>query len=263
MSTLVFFHAHPDDECISTGGTIVRASSEGHRVVLVMATGGEFGEKPDDLGPDETLAARRKIEASLSAATLGVHATYWLGYVDSGMTGWEQNSAESAFWSADVDVAGARLAHILQQEKADVLVAYDWHGNYGHPDHIQVHRVGHAAARLAGTPKLFEATVNRDEMRALMKSMEAMTGEGPPFDVDGPADDGNPFGEPADKLTHKVDVGHFIAQKRASMSCHKSQISDSSFFLTMPEEAFAASFGTEWFIEVGTPGGTYASWLLD
>ena len=262
MSTLVFLHAHPDDECISTGGTMVRAKDEGHRVVLVVATGGEYGEAPDDLGPNESLADRRKLEVSTSAATLGVDAIYWLGYLDSGMTGWKQNSAAGAFWSADVDIAGERMAHILREEDADVLVVYDWHGNYGHPDHIQVHRVGHAASKLAGTPRLFEATVNRDSIRAFMKMAAEMGGE-VPFDPDEPADDGNPFGEPEAMLTHKVDVTAYVVQKKASMACHASQISDTSFFLTMPDEAFQAAFGTEWFIEVGKPAGINATWLLD
>ena len=89
MGTLVAFHAHPDDEALTTGGTSPRASAEGHRVVLVVATNGEFGESPDDLAPGETLVDRRRAETDRSAATLGVHRVVWLGYRDSGMTGWE------------------------------------------------------------------------------------------------------------------------------------------------------------------------------
>ena len=262
MGTLVVFHAHPDDESISTGGTIARAVSEGHRVVLVVATNGDFGETPDDLGPGETLVHRRQQEAVRSAAVLGVHRLEWLGYKDSGMTGWEQNADPESFLRADLDEAAERLAAILRDESADVVTTYDWHGNYGHPDHIQVHRVGHAASKLAGTPKVFEATVNRDSLRAFMKLAAEMGGE-VPFDPDEPADDGNPFGEPEAVLTHKVDVTAYVAQKKASMACHASQISDSSFFLAMPDEAFQVAFGTEWFIEVGKPAGINATWLLE
>ena len=92
MSTLVSFHAHPDDEAIATGGSLARASAEGHRVVLVIATHGEWGEVPDDLAPGETLVHRREAETAESARILGVHRVAWLGYEDSGMTGWEQNS---------------------------------------------------------------------------------------------------------------------------------------------------------------------------
>jgi len=174
MATLVCFHAHPDDECISTGGSIARAAAEGHRVVLVVATDGAFGESPDDLGDGETLIDRRRDELDRSAAILGVQRIAWLGYKDSGMTGWEQNADPDSFWQADVDDAAERLAAILREEQADVVTTYDWHGNYGHPDHIKVHRVGNRAAELAGTPNVFEATMNRDHIVRMMKMAAEM-----------------------------------------------------------------------------------------
>lgn len=97
MGTLVCFHAHPDDEVISTGGTIARASSEGHRVVLVVATNGDHGEMPDDLAHGESLIDRRRRETEASAAVLGIDRVVWLGYSDSGMTGWEQNHDPTSF----------------------------------------------------------------------------------------------------------------------------------------------------------------------
>src|SRR5262245_62819296 len=109
-SSIVFFHAHPDDEVILTGGSMAKASEEGHRVVLVVATNGEHGEVPDDLAEGETLADRRRSETERSAAALGVDRLVWLGYADSGMTGWEANLNEESFWKADVDEAAARLA---------------------------------------------------------------------------------------------------------------------------------------------------------
>ncbi|NDD98100.1 MAG: GlcNAc-PI de-N-acetylase, partial [Actinobacteria bacterium] len=150
MSTLLCFHAHPDDESIATGGTIARAVSEGHRVVLVIATDGRHGEVPSDLASGETLADRRRRETEQSVEALGAHALHWLGYHDSGMTGWPQNDEPGAFMRADLDEAAQRLARILTDEKVDVMTCYDWHGGYGHPDHIQVHRVGHRAAELHG-----------------------------------------------------------------------------------------------------------------
>ncbi|MFM8870373.1 MAG: PIG-L deacetylase family protein, partial [Actinomycetota bacterium] len=164
MGTLVCLHAHPDDECISTGGTIARAAAEGHRVVLVVATNGDHGEVPPDLAPGESLVERRRKETLASAETLGIHRVEWLGYEDSGMTGWAQNSNSGAFMNADVDDAAKRLASILSEEHADVLTCYDWHGGYGHPDHVMVHKVGHRAAQLVGSVKLYEATMNRDRM---------------------------------------------------------------------------------------------------
>ena len=269
MGTLVCFHAHPDDESISTGGSIARASAEGHRVVLVVATNGDHGEVPDDLTPGETLVDRRKAETARSAEVLGVHRLVWLGYADSGMTGWPQNEHPDAFWQAPVDDAAERLAAVLREEAADVLTVYDWHGNYGHPDHIQVHRVGHRAAELAGTPRVFEATMNRDHivrMMAMAREMGLGDGAAGPeddFDPAGPADDGNPFGMSEDELTHAVEVAEWLHLKRASMRCHGSQISDSSFFLEMPDEAFAGSFGIEWFIERGAEPGVRNGWLFE
>ena len=149
MATVVFLHAHPDDEASQTSGTMARLVSEGHRVVTVYGTGGEHGEVPDDLAEGETLADRRRIEAEASAAVLGVSRVAWLGYTDSGMTGWEQNAWDGAFAAAPVDEAAGRLAAVLDEEGADVVVGYDWHGGYGHPDHVKVHGVVHAAGALA------------------------------------------------------------------------------------------------------------------
>ena len=260
MGTLVCFHAHPDDESIATGGTIARAVAEGHRVVLVMATGGEYGETPADLAAGETLRDRRRAETERSAAVLGVHRVAWLGYHDSGMTGWEQNSLPDSFIGADVEEAATRLAEILRTEHADVLTAYDWHGNYGHPDHIQVHRVGMRAAEMAGV-RVVQATMNRDAMRVMaQQAKEAGADE---FDPDGPADDGNPMGTPAADITYAVDVTPWVLQKRESIRCHASQITDSGFFSQMPDDVFAFAFGTEYFIDPAQGGPVRPGWLFE
>ena len=266
MGTLVCFHAHPDDEAISTGGSIARAVAEGHRVVLVLATNGDFGETPDDLAEGETLVDRRMSETARSAAVLGVSRVEWLGYKDSGMTGWEQNNDPVSFVRAPLNEAAERLAQILRGEAADVLTVYDWHGNYGHPDHVKVHNVGHRAAELAQTPHVFEATMNRDHIARMMAMAREMGAQGGPtddFDPLGPADDGNPFGMSEDELTHAVDVTAYIQQKRESLRCHRSQITDSGFFSQMPDEMFIGSFGTEWFIKRGSPAGLRPGWLFE
>jgi LmbE family N-acetylglucosaminyl deacetylase len=269
MGTLVCFHAHPDDESISTGGSMARASAEGHRVVLVVATNGEHGERPEDLAPGESLVDRRRTETAASAETLGVQRIVWLGYEDSGMTGWEQNQNPRSFLQADTDEAAARLADVLVDEAADVVTVYDWHGNYGHPDHIKVHDVGHRAAELARTPKVYEATINRDQViRFVELARERGDVLSPPagaeeLDPTGPADDGNPLGMPEAELTLAVDVTPFIGQKRASIACHRSQVTDTSFFLQMPEDIFTVGFGTEWFIEKGVePEGPQPGWFF-
>jgi LmbE family N-acetylglucosaminyl deacetylase len=260
MGTLVCFHAHPDDESIGTGGTMAKAAAAGHRVVLVVATGGECGEVPDDLAPGETLLARRRAETMRSAEVLGVARVEWLGYLDSGMTGWAQNGDPASFLQADLEEAAQRLAAVLREERADVVTLYDWHGNYGHPDHIRVHEVGLRAAELAGTPNVYESTFNRDYM---LRQMRAARDAGhviqiPDGDTEDPAswtDDGRPFGMAETEITTQIDVGDFVEKKRSSLACHASQTTDSSFFLEMPEEAFRGTFGSEWFIHQGVPPG--------
>lgn len=253
MATLVCFHAHPDDECIATGGTMAKASAAGHRVVLVVATKGDHGEVADGfLAPDEPLAERRVAETMAAADVLGVHRVEFLGYVDSGMMGTPENDEPGSFWTADVEDAAAKLAAILTEEQADVFTCYDEIGGYGHPDHIQVHRVGLRAAQLAGTPKVFQATINRDHILRLMKDMPRPEGVDLPDIADDPG-----FGMPESAITAVVDVSEFLPQKRAAMRAHASQIGEQHFMLAMPDDAFALTFGDEWYIREGQgPGVT-------
>lgn len=256
MTTIVSFHAHPDDESIGTGGTLARAASQGDRVVLVFATRGEVGEVPDGfLADGETLEDRRVAECHASAEVLGAGRVEFLGYRDSGMDGEPTNDDPRCFWQADVDEAAQRLAVILREENADVLTIYDAHGGYGHPDHVQVHRVGARAATLASTPHLLEMTMNRDHLRALIDAARAMAEDAgedtSEFDEGPDVGEDATFGLPASAITTVIDVSAFVDIKRASMRAHASQIAEDSMFLAMPDEAFAAAFGTEWFIRHG------------
>src|SRR5437660_1172798 len=175
MATLVSFHAHPDDEAIPTAGTLAKAAKDGHRVVLVFGTKGEHGEVEEGfLDEGEALAERRVQETHRSAEILGASRVEFLGYVDSGMMGTPENEAPNSFWQADIEEAAGRLAAILTDEDADVLTIYDNHGVHGHPDHIQVHRVGVRAAELAATPRVYESTANRDAVQNGMREAEAM-----------------------------------------------------------------------------------------
>jgi LmbE family N-acetylglucosaminyl deacetylase len=250
MATLVTFHAHPDDESIGVGGVMRKAADEGHRVVLVVATRGENGEVPDGFLTDgEQLWQRRVVETQAAADILGVQRVEFLGYTDSGMMGTPTNDAPGSFWTASVDEAADKLAAILREENADVLTVYDDNGGYGHPDHIQVHRVGVRAAELAGTPRVYQNTMNRDQM---LRGRALMTDSGADIpDVEGQEN----FGKPEEIITAAVDVTKYLDTKRAAMRAHASQISDSSFFLAMPGEAFTYAFGTEWFIRDGQGPG--------
>jgi LmbE family N-acetylglucosaminyl deacetylase len=245
--TLVCFHAHPDDEAIATGGTMLRAKQRGHRVVLVLATRGEVGEVADGfLSPGEALGERRTAETLSAAEVLGVDRVEFLGYRDSGMAGTDTTDEPGTFWTADLDEAAERLAALLREVRADVLTVYDANGAYGHPDHIQVHRVGVRAAELAGTPSVYESTMNRDHIIEIMKA-------NPDLSLDDTAVDeiDESFGVSADRITTVVDVRDLVEPKRRAMAAHASQIDDQSFFLTMPEEPFVASFGWEWYIRHG------------
>ncbi|HEV7885978.1 MAG TPA: PIG-L family deacetylase [Acidimicrobiales bacterium] len=264
MATAVFFHAHPDDEAIATGGTMAKAAAAGHRVVLVFATKGEHGEVEDGfLDPGEELWQRRMQEAEASGKVLGAQRVEFLGYTDSGMVDTPENNAPESFWQADVDEAAQKLARILEEEQADVLTIYDPNGNYGHPDHIQVHRVGARAGELAKTPKVYEATIDRDYIRALIAQAAEMGLS--------PAGDGSPppdpeefnMGMPGELITTRVDVRDHLGEKRQAMRAHASQISETSFFLAMPEPAFEAAWGIEFYILRGVPKETEETDLFE
>jgi LmbE family N-acetylglucosaminyl deacetylase len=258
--TLVAFHAHPDDEVITTGGVMAKAAEAGSRVVLVLATGGELGEvAPGVLDEGEELAARRALEVARAGELLGVARIEFLGYGDSGMDGEPTNTAPGAFAAAPVEQAAEKLAAILREEDAEVLTTYDEHGNYGHPDHIQVHRVGARAGELAGTPRVYEATLNRDRVIELMLARRDELSE---MD-DAPNPDDFTMGMPASAITTTVDVREYVDKKRAAMQAHASQIPDDSFFLQLPPDAFREVFGVEWFIRRGAEPGTDESWLFE
>ena len=253
MATLVSFQAHPDDETTNSAGTLAKAAEAGHRTVLVFATNGELGEVAEGLLDEgEELWERRIQEARRSSEILGVQRVEFLGYHDSGMMGTPENDLPHSFWQADVEEAAEALAKILREEDADIVTIYDSDGNYGHPDHIQVHRVGLRAAELAGTPRVFEVTMNRDHFKRSML-LAAAQGDLPGEDAPDP-EFFDTLGRPEEVITTTIDVRQYATTKRAAMRAHASQIADTSFFLSMSDEAFEQGFGYEWFIRHGVPG---------
>jgi LmbE family N-acetylglucosaminyl deacetylase len=265
MGTLVSFHAHPDDEAIAAGGSLARAAAEGHRTVVVFATKGEQGEVPEGfLDAGEPLWRRRERECHGAAKILGVHRVEFLGYTDSGMAGTPENDAPESFWRANVEEAAGRLVRILDNERADVLTIYDENGGYGHPDHIQVHRVGVLAARRVGTGKVYESVVDRDRVKAWFAMAQTPEGRALLGDVEIPSTEGvESMGVPGATITTRIDVSAYLDQKRRAMAAHASQISETSFFLALPEALSREVWGTESYVLRGAPSGTTEDWLFD
>jgi LmbE family N-acetylglucosaminyl deacetylase len=260
-STIVSFHAHPDDEAILVGGTLTMAADAGHRVVLVFATRGDLGEVADGvLAPDEALAERREQEARAAAEVIGAARVVFLPYHDSGMAGEASNDAPKSFASADVEEAAAHLAEVLREEHADVLTIYDERGGYGHPDHVQVHVVGRRAAALADTRRVYAATTSKEHFVGLRDRL----GDDLPGDMEEPPDpDELDLGVAEARITTTVDVTGVLERKRAAMAAHPSQIADESFFLALPPDAFQVVFGTEWFIRLDQTPTEPEAWILD
>lgn len=248
MSVLVCFHAHPDDEAISTGGLMTKAADAGHQVHLITATRGEHGEpQAGVLDEGEELWERRILEVAEAARLLGCVSNQFLGYEDSGMMGEATNDNPACFWQADVEEAAQRLGAMLEDADADVLTIYDPNGLYGHPDHIQVHRVGLRAAELAGIEYVYEATVSREDALAAMDANDVAPGEG---DVDGGVDR-ETFGVPRAEIRYSINVTNEVPAKRAALRAHRSQVSEQDFFLAVPDQVFADIFGREFFAITG------------
>lgn len=247
--TLVFVHAHPDDEALLTAGTMARAAAEGHRVVLIVATDGEAGLTSEDL--KEGLGQTRVDELHQSAAALGVARTVHLEYPDSGLHG----ENPEGFAHVEEAVVARRIADICDEESADVLVGYDPSGGYGHPDHLQVHRSVRAAAALAARrPNLFEATLPREPIaRAahLAATMHLTPDEFSPEELDA-------AWTPRAQITHRVNVRRHLPAKDAALRAHASQAAADGTTRTiavltrLPRAAQSLILGTEYYVAVSS-----------
>ncbi len=250
--TLMVVHAHPDDECLTTGGILARYAEEGVRTVLVTCTNGEQGDdqngvKPGEPGHDDAaVAAKRLEELRESVGHLAVEHLELLGYRDSGMDGWEGNSHPDAFANVPVETAAARLAELMEHYRPQVVVTYDetGGGGYGHPDHVQTHRVTVAATERSGIPdKLYYTAIPRS---AILRMFEMMKESG--VDV-GDFDPSGDFGTPDERVTSVVDVTPYVERKIKALQAHESQ-GDNIFLLRMPDEARMQAFSHEAFERV-------------
>ncbi len=245
MTTLVFCHAHPDDEALLTAGTMARASAEGHRVVLIVATDGAAGLTSARLR--DGLADVRRAEVEQSARILGTARVVHLGYADSGLRG----DAAGGMAGVPVEEVAARIAEVAAEEGADVLVGYDAAGGYGHADH----RVLHRATRLAAArtrARLFEATLPREPMASAVRLASLARVTPPDFD---PGEFAQAW-TPRREITHRVDVRAYLPAKRASLRAHASQAEADGATRTLgvlaglPAPAFGWLLGTEYYLRV-------------
>jgi LmbE family N-acetylglucosaminyl deacetylase len=260
--TLMAVHAHPDDEATSTGGILARYAAEGIRTVLVTCTDGACGDEPGGVKPGQpghdpaAVAALRRTELAAACEVLHVSDLELLGYPDSGMMGWAENSAPGSFWSTPVPEAAARLADLMRQYQPDVVVTYDENGFYGHPDHIQAHRITMAAVELAGIgSKVYWTTVPRSAMAEFERVMIEAGVEFDPPEITpdaaaGPEQEPMPeIGLPDEEITTWVDVAEYGAQKYRALQAHESQ-GENIFFLNLGVERFTKLMGTETFVRV-------------
>ncbi|MFE5768191.1 N-acetyl-1-D-myo-inositol-2-amino-2-deoxy-alpha-D-glucopyranoside deacetylase [Streptomyces sp. NPDC056485] len=289
---LLLVHAHPDDESINNGVTMAKYAAEGALVTLVTCTLGEEGEViPPGLAHlapdrDDALGPHRVGELADAMAELGVTDHRFLGgpgrFRDSGMMGAEQNRRPGSFWSTDVDEAAVHLVGVIREVRPQVLVTYDPDGGYGHPDHIQAHRVAMRGAELAAEPsyrrdlgdpwrigKIYWNRVPRSVVEDGFARLEAAGAETPfpgvasPDDVPGVVADERITAEIGDEGTgaHGVGAGGaFVAAKAAAMRAHASQIAVDGPFFALSNDLAQPLFAREYYELVagrpGAPAGT-------
>ena len=269
---LMLVHAHPDDESIGTGATMAKYAAQGAGVTLVTCTLGELGEIiPPDLADlawdrENRLGEHRIGELAAACAALGVSDHRFLGgpghWHDSGMMGTPSNDWDGAFWRADVDEAAGVLLEVIKDVRPQVLVTYDSNGFYGHPDHIQAHRVAWRAFEMAdGLVRKFYATaVPKSVLAAGMKMMrEAGAGQatvpaGSEFLAVDSVDE-LPFGVPDEQVTTEIDARDYLDAKLAAMRAHASQIAVDSPFFALSDRVGQRAFGLEHYTLLAGPRG--------
>jgi N-acetyl-1-D-myo-inositol-2-amino-2-deoxy-alpha-D-glucopyranoside deacetylase len=261
---LLLVHAHPDDESIATGATMARYAAEGAGVTLVTCTLGELGEViPPELAhlaadKDGGLGEYRIGELAAACAALGVTDHRFLGgagrWRDSGMMGEPSNEAPGCFWQADVDEAAAALLEVIREVRPQVMVSYDANGLYGHPDHIQAHRVAMRAFGQAGglVRKIYANTMPTS---VLTRMVERMRGSDPEDHPAGGARftqvqsaDELPFGVPDEVVTTEIDATAYLDSKLNAMRAHATQIAVDSPFYALSNNLGVRAFGVEYFI---------------
>src|SRR3954452_23183148 len=267
---VLLVHAHPDDETIGTGATMAKYAAGGALVTLVTCTLGEEGEilEPglEHLAADKEDGLGRHRIGELAAAmeALGVRDHRFLGgpgrWRDSGMMDTPSNERPDCFWRADFDEATRELVAVVREVRPQVMITYDENGGYGHPDHIQAHRVAVAAFDAAGDPsyqpdlgepwqpsKLYYTALPKSVLQAGIDTMKE-AGHVDFFGVDSAED--LPIGVPDDQVTTEVDASDHLDAKTAAMRAHKTQIAVDGPFFALSNNVGQKAFGTEYFMLV-------------
>ncbi|MEV8095025.1 N-acetyl-1-D-myo-inositol-2-amino-2-deoxy-alpha-D-glucopyranoside deacetylase [Kitasatospora sp. NPDC085879] len=271
---LLLVHAHPDDESIGNGATMARYTAEGAGVTLVTCTLGEGGEViPPELARltadrEDALGDHRIGELTAAMRAVGVADVRFLGgpgrYRDSGMMGVADNERPGCFWQADVDEAADHLVAVVREVRPQVLVTYDENGGYGHPDHIQAHRVALRAYELAADPahrpelgaawriaKVYYNRMPRSVIEQGLKETAAAAvfpGTAAPGDVPGVVDDA--------VVTAVLDGRAYAGAKAAAMRAHATQITVAGEYFALSNDLGQPLVATEYYQLVhGEPGG--------
>ena len=268
---LLLVHAHPDDESIGTGATMAKYAAEGASVTLVTCTLGELGEIiPPELAhlaadADGGLGEYRIGELAAACAALGVTDHRFLGgqgrWRDSGMMGESTNEAPDCFWQADVEEAAGELLAVIREVRPQVMVSYDDNGFYGHPDHIQAHRVAWRAFELADgqVSKFYATTVPKSVLAEAIKLMRGSEPDSHPAggtdftQVDSVED--LPFGVPDEVVTTDIDATSYLDAKVDAMRAHVTQIAVDSPFFALSNKVGQRALGREYYILLAGPRG--------
>jgi N-acetyl-1-D-myo-inositol-2-amino-2-deoxy-alpha-D-glucopyranoside deacetylase len=271
---MLLVHAHPDDETIATGATMAKYVAAGAGVTLVTCTLGEEGEilvpELTHLASDKEggLGEHRIGELNDAMAALGVTDHRWLGgpgrWRDSGMMGTPTNDNPRCFWRADLDEAIGELVKVVREVRPQVVIGYDDNGGYGHPDHIQAHRVAVGAFEAAGDPdrfpeagepwtpsKLYETAVPRSLLELAYEALKEM-GEAAPFGVTSPEE--LSFGVPDERITTAIDARDYLPAKVAAMRAYPTQIEVDGHFFALSNDVGQGLFGLEHYRLVTGPG---------
>jgi len=282
---VLFVHAHPDDETIGSGSTMARYVAEGVGVTLVTCTLGELGEVLvplyAGLAADraDQLGGYRLAELQRAMTSLGVTDFRLLGgigrYRDSGMMGLPTNEHPRAFWQADLDEAAGRLLEVIRGIRPQVMITYDENGGYGHPDHIQAHRVAMRAVDLAADPgfgdgepweaaKIYWTAIPKSMLARGIQSLREL-GQASPFGVVDNVDD-LPFGTPDELVTTQVDGKAYADAKYGALEAHATQIAVDAPFFALSNHLGREVLAVEHFILVRGkrgPGTAENGWEAD